>query len=111
MNKDRGKKKWQGFFMPEHVQALKAIQREDSKAPRPILSEDQIEEMELTIAEALEGNNLLELTCWKDGFLNKRVGYIKKIDPVTRKIQLLDELDTLFQIDFLSIVKVGRYYS
>ncbi|MGP9042081.1 YolD-like family protein [Cytobacillus kochii] len=110
MDKDRGMKKWQGFFMPEHVQALNSLQREDSKIPRPILSEDQIEEMERVIVEGLEENSQLALTCWKDGFLIKRVGFLKSVDPVNKRIQLFEQ-DTLHQINFLSVVQVEKFDS
>ena len=107
MLKDRGKsKKWQGFFMTEHVSALKKIDRDYYKLPRPELDETQIEEMEEMILEAYKNESLIELETWKDGYFTIRSVYVKKIDPINKKIQVIDELDSIFNIDFFSITKV-----
>lgn len=67
--------------MPEHIKMLKEVEREGLKVPRPQLSEDQIEEMETLLAESLTEKTLLEISSWKDGFFNTRVGTVEKVDP------------------------------
>jgi hypothetical protein len=41
-HKDRGMKKWNGFFMPETIKMLKDLWEDDHKTPRPHLNETKI---------------------------------------------------------------------
>ena len=45
-HKDRGMKKWNGFFMPETIKMLKDLWEDDHKTPRQHLDETKIEEMD-----------------------------------------------------------------
>lgn len=107
MNRDRGNIKWQGFFMPEHVKMLKAVEYNYGKSPRPLLDESQIEEIEERLTISLANQTMLEITTWKDGYFNSRVGFVQKIDPFNKKVFILDELDNLVSIDFFQITKVS----
>jgi hypothetical protein len=49
---------------------------------------------------------LLEITTWKNGFFTSRVGFVKKIDPLDKRIQIQDELQSIINLDFLSITNV-----
>jgi hypothetical protein len=107
MLKDRGKIKWRGaFFMPEHVKMLKQAQIEDQKVPRPLLDDGQIEEMERLILESFENDLLLEITTWKNGFFTSRVGVVKKIDSIYKKLTFVDELESSCIIDFFNLINV-----
>ena len=104
MINDRKMVKWQGaFLMPEHIKSLKNEVNNYYKTARPLLDESQIEEMEQVISESLVNKTILEITTWKEGYFNTRVGIIQKIDPYTKKIHLLDELNTNIIIDFYEI--------
>jgi hypothetical protein len=104
--RDRGSKKWQGFFLPEHVKILKDLKNDYYKVPRPELDESQIEEMEKLILESLENQILLEITTWKNGFFTSRVATVTKIDSINKKIQIQDELDSKITLDFFHITSV-----
>jgi hypothetical protein len=106
MIKDRGSKKWQGFFMPEHISLLKRLNEDYYKEPRPELVEGQIEEMEQLIISSLENNSLLEIKTWKNGFFTSRIGIVTKVDPIHKTIQIQDELDTSITINFFQIIEV-----
>lgn len=105
-HKDRGMKKWHGFFMPESVKMLKDLWQNDQKTSRPILDEIKIEEMERLLSESIVSKKLLEITTWKNGFFTSRVGYVTKIDSLNKRIQLQDELKSLISLDFFSITNV-----
>jgi hypothetical protein len=90
MLKDRGSKKWQGFFLPEHKKMLKQMEIDLQKTERPSLDEGQLEEMERLISESFQQQTLLEFTTWKDGFFTSRVGTVVKVDPLQKKIQIQD---------------------
>lgn len=106
MIKDRGIKKYQGFFMPEHIKMLRELGNDYQKVPRPQLDEDQIEVMEQLFSESLGSQTILEVTTWKNGFFTVRIGYIKKIDTLNKKVVIIDEFDTPISIDFYNITNV-----
>lgn len=107
MINDRGKaKKWQGFFMPEHIAMLKKVKEDYYKQPRPELDEGQIEEIEQLIISSLENNSLLDIKTWKNGFFTSRIGIVTKVNPIAKTIQFQDELDKTINIDFFQIVNV-----
>jgi hypothetical protein len=106
MFRDRGKKKWQSFFMPEKIKMLKELWMDDRKTPRPHLDETKIEEMEQLLIESMKTQILLEITTWKNGFFTSNLGCIKKIDPLNKKIQIQDQLESICNLDFSSITDV-----
>ena len=80
--KDRGMKKWNGFFIPETIKMLKDFWQDDHKTPRPHLDETKIEDMERLLTENMATKTLLEITIWKNGFFTSSVGFVTKIDPL-----------------------------
>lgn len=92
--------------MPEHIKMLKGADYDYHKQPRPILDESQIEEMEQLLSNSLNENTKIELSIWKNGYVNSRIGWVKKLDSINKKIQIQDELDSLFWIDFFSVIEV-----
>ncbi|MGF6947525.1 REP element-mobilizing transposase RayT [Neobacillus sp. B4I6] len=105
-HKDRGMKKWNGFFMPETIKMLKDLWEDDQKTPRPHLDETKIEEMERLLFEGMATKRLLEITTWTNGFFTSRVGFVTKIDPLKKKIQIQDELRSTINLDFFSLTNV-----
>ncbi|MGM0924674.1 MAG: YolD-like family protein [Bacillota bacterium] len=104
MLRDRGKMKWAGFFMPEHVKMLYDVESDYHKTPRPQLDEGQIEDIERLLSESLEDNVLLEITTWKNGFFSSRIAIVKKIDLYEKTIIIQDELDVEIKLRFFDIV-------
>ncbi|MBT2722702.1 YolD-like family protein [Bacillus sp. ISL-46] len=105
-HKDRGMKKWNGFFMPETIKMLKDLWEDDHKTPRPHLDKTKIEEMERLLFEGMATKKLLEITTWTNGFFTSRVGFVTKIDPLKKKIQIQDELRSTINLDFFSLTNV-----
>lgn len=105
-HKDRGMKKWHGFFMPESTKMLKALWEDDHKTSRPHLDETKIEEMERLLSESMDTKMLLEITTWTNGFFTSCVGFVTKIDPLKKRIQKQDELHSTINLDFFSITNV-----
>ena len=83
---DRGIKKWQGFFMTEHIKMLEDADLDSYKQPRPQLVEGQIEDMERMLSEGLGKQSLLEITIWQKGISHSKMELIKKLDAINKKI-------------------------
>jgi hypothetical protein len=94
------------FMMPEHVKGLKKLMNEDKKQPRPLLDETQIEEMERLLHQSLDLGHFIEVTTWRDGFFNKRVCKVTKVNLIAKTIIFQDELDSIFKVSFFHITNV-----
>jgi hypothetical protein len=105
--KDRGTKKWaSSFMMPEHMGMLRKAWRDDEKVKRPILDEDKIEQIERTICEAMESNETLAFTIWRDGYFQTFTGRVHYIDAINKHFRLKDENSTLQIVPFEYVVNV-----
>lgn len=58
---DRGTKKWTSLMLPEHVEMIKQLWAEDDFEQRPILSDQQLEENEFLLQEALENDSIVQI--------------------------------------------------
>ncbi|MFR5856232.1 MAG: YolD-like family protein [Bacilli bacterium] len=98
MNKDRGMIKWMPFnsLMNGRI-IVNNLLDEKSKIKMPILSDDEIGEIENNIINAYYTQNKIIITYYKNGYLLKTKSLIKKID-YTRKIIYLDNnINLLFR--------------
>lgn len=59
---DRGSKKWQGMMLPEHVEMLKDAEQEQYRKKKPILDEQEWEEIGQKLMEALETGEPVRVT-------------------------------------------------
>lgn len=106
--KDRGAKKWTSIFLPEHLSLLREFWEDNEKVSRPELDEHAIEEIEQLIREAMEGNVELTFTTWKNGYFQETSGFIHQIDPVNRKLKIIDSKEYITYLPFYNVVAVRR---
>lgn len=106
--RDRGLKKWHGFFMPEHISMLKKHEIEDMKVEKPILDEDLVNEINDVLVESILDGNQIQLKLWLDGVIEE-FGPLTpiKIDPYQRHLYGLHK-DGTFSISFDSIIGAYR---
>ena len=84
---DRGMKKWNAYkSLPEHDPAIRGTIGERYKVPRPVISSEEAE----MINEILVNYNgeLLDIEYYRNEELLNVTDTIKKIDTLSRKIQL-----------------------
>lgn len=102
---DRGLKKWQGFFMPEHVAQIKEMWLDDQKIKMPIWDEEQIAEFEQLIKYAKDYNLYVDLSLYEDGFERKITCSIKTLD-LLKKVIKVATAEGMESIQFDKILKV-----
>lgn len=87
--RDRGKIKWNSaFFIPQHVQMLKDMERDFLRNKKPLIDEYEIEEFENKIHEAMEYANKVKVSIWKDGFTYGYIGLVHRLDGINKVIYL-----------------------
>lgn len=81
--KGRGKIKWQAFkTIPEQYEILEQYVKDQNKIPMPLLSEDQLEEINEKVHDKIQTNRIAEISYWEDGYTTDLRCYIKKIDTL-----------------------------
>lgn len=97
MLKDRGTKKWTAMMLPEHVEGIRALIADLDKVEKPTLDEQQLEEFERIIAEAIEYQQTVTIEYWKDGYVISVVGTINHVDINTKQLRVfVNEVDRLY---------------
>ena len=102
--KDRGIMKWAPFDALEgHGTMLEEMIYSINKKAKVDLSEDEYEELNKTIKEAIEKNKEVSITYYNDGYTYDTFGHIKKIDEIN-KILILDTEEKI-EFDSVLIIK------
>lgn len=107
--RDRGNIKWTAMMLPEHVERIKQLAKDLDKVAKPIIDEQQLREMELTISHALAKNESLSITYWEDGYYKTIVGKIKYINYTTKQLHMIDQASDHFTLHFDTLINVCEF--
>ena len=106
MNKDRGMIKWMPFNSVINTkEVLSSILKEKARKRKPIISDDEIKQLEKSIIDAFYMQTTISITYYKGGYTYKYTGKIKKIDSINKLIYL-NNLKLLFN----QIIDVKDFY-
>lgn len=88
--RDRGIKKWVSLMLPEHVQSLKELEMDDYKIEKPILDQQQYEELNSLILEAITNHTPLTFSYYSNNTIEVLTGKIDFLDEIKKEIYLID---------------------
>lgn len=106
MIKDRGSKKWTAIMLPEQVAAVKQEIENDKKVSQPILDEDKIQEIEMTILEGMEYASILKYNIFRDGYFHSIIGRTVQILYLKQEIWIENDQGDTYKVHFSKIVDV-----
>ncbi|KIN41383.1 hypothetical protein B4071_4326 [Bacillus subtilis] len=106
MHRDRGAIKYTSIMLPEHLTQLKQDLIDVSKIEKPSLDDQQIEEMDLLISEALEFNKELKFKLFNNGFVENVTGRVHYINFEQQKLHVKDQNDNTVYINMNNIIGV-----
>ncbi|MCY7919178.1 YolD-like family protein [Bacillus vallismortis] len=106
MLRDRGIIKYTSIMLPEHLTQLKQDLIDVSKIEKPSLDDQQIEEMDLLVSEALEFNKELQFRLFNDGFVENVTGRVHYINFEQQKLHVEDQNDNTVYINMNNIIGV-----
>ena len=106
MIKDRGKMKWVSMMLPEHVQMLREWADEDLNEERVVLDEQQIEEINHMIAEAMEHQMLVAISYYNQKRYHVMIGHIHYYDEWKKQLNVIDRFDEAQYIKLADIMDV-----
>ena len=92
---ERGMKKWAPYkSLPEQEKYLKKLKENQEKPVRPVMSSDEMEEINEILVNYAGGELLI--TYWRNEKINRVSTTIKKIDADNKKIVLPDRKTIYF---------------
>ena len=106
MLRDRGTIKWTSLMLPEHLTQLKQDLIDVSKIEKPSLDDQQIEEMDLLVSEALEFNKELKFKLFNNGFVENVNGRVHYINFEQHRLHVKDQNDNTIYINMNNIIGV-----
>ncbi|BEV37432.1 YolD-like family protein [Bacillus stercoris] len=106
MLRDRGTIKWTSMMLPEHLTQLKQDLIDVSKIEKPSLDDQQIEEMDILVSEALEFNKELRFKLFNNGFVENVTGRIHYINFEQHRLHVKDQNDNTVYINMNNIIGV-----
>ncbi|MCB4341818.1 hypothetical protein [Bacillus phage SPbetaL3] len=106
MLRDRGTIKWTSLMLPEHLTQLKQDLIDVSKIEKPSLDDQQIEEMDILVSEALEFNKELKFKLFNNGFVENVTGRVHYINFEQQKLHVKDQNDNTIYINMNNIIGV-----
>lgn len=93
MINDRGSIKWTTLMLPEHVELLRNLRREEQKITKPILDSQEIELIDHALLAAYETNALTEITIYSKYGMKIYLGRIVKLQQQPQSVLLKLEED------------------
>ncbi|TGB04674.1 YolD-like family protein [Halobacillus salinus] len=101
---DRGTIKWTSLMLPEHVEAIQELWKEDKKIEKPILDEQKLEEIGQVLQLAMKDDLTVELQHHNGFDFSYTKMKITSIDTQTKRVRGIDQSDKLrTYIDFAEI--------
>lgn len=80
--KDRGTKKWTSIMMPEHIEKLEEMWTEQNHESMPELDEQQIQENEINIQEALQDDLKINIKYFANNKYKNIEGHLQYVIDV-----------------------------
>lgn len=108
MIRDRGKIKWTSMMLPEHVTMLREWANEDSYEARNELDEQQVEEINQIIMEAMEYSKPVIVKQYQTNRHQYRLiaGKIHYCNDLEQKFHLVQEDETICYIPYHEIIDI-----
>lgn len=104
----RGIKKWQPFkTMSEQYEQLEQYKKDQNKIDMPLLSQEQLEEINDKVKYKIEKRVIADISYWQDGYIHSIPCYISKVDQLNGIMSVIkDNGKDKVQIKLSSIVNV-----
>lgn len=106
MIRDRGRIKWTSMMLPEHVKMLRDWAHEDTYEERRDLDEQQLEEMNMAIGEAMETGSSVTITYYEKHRHRLLIGTIHHYNEFEQKLHVADKFNEAHYVRLADIVDV-----
>lgn len=102
-------KRWaMRIILPEHRAGLARQASEKRKIEKPQLDTQQIEDMEITVAESMEFGSVLAFKLYDDGFIREVIGAVHYVDHIRKEFRVKDNKGDTNLVKFADIIDVTK---
>lgn len=95
------------LMLPEHRKALSEHNEEKKKVEKPMLDEQELQEIGLVVMDALHHTLDVRVVYWDDGQYKEIIGTINKVDHLEKWIKVTSD-DDVVNIDVDCLKSVER---
>lgn len=106
MIRDRGRIKWTSMMLPEHVKMLRDWVKEDEYEQKKEMDEQQLELMNETLAEAIEFDQFVTITHYRNRMYEIVIGKIHYWDEFGQKLHVVDRFEEVHRIPITNIIDI-----
>lgn len=106
MVNDRGTIKWTSLMLPEHVELLKEMWREDHVITKPVLDTQELGVLNEQLLQALEQQLTVSLSVYKNGAITEQTGIISQLDSSGNNVILQADGDRKITVSFWDILSI-----
>ncbi len=106
MIRDRGRIKWVSMMLPEHIKLLKDWVKEDQYEERKEIDEQQLELMNMTLTEAIEFDQFVTITHYRNRNYEIVIGKIHYWDGMAQKLHIIDHFEEVHRIPITAIADI-----
>nr|WP_155111095.1 YolD-like family protein [Metabacillus mangrovi] len=94
------------MMLPEHVKLLRQWKEEERYTVKPEVDDQQLEEFNEIICQAMEDNQLLQFTVHEHEQLILHTGRIHFFDQIQQALRIVDEAGKRKMIPLTRVVKI-----
>jgi hypothetical protein len=106
MIRDRGRIKWTSMMLPEHVKLLRDWVKEDGYEQKREMDEQQLELMNETLSEAIEFDQFVTITHYRDRNYEIVIGKIHYWNELTQRLHIVDRFEEVHRIPIEAIADI-----
>ncbi|MBT2730832.1 YolD-like family protein [Bacillus sp. ISL-75] len=106
MIRDRGRIKWTSMMLPEHVKLLRDWVKEDRYEQKREMDEQQLELMNGILSEAIEYDQYVTITHYRNRNYEIVIGKIHYWDELTQRLHVIDRFDEVHRIPMDAIADI-----
>ncbi|MFF2448702.1 YolD-like family protein [Neobacillus sp. NPDC058068] len=106
MIRDRGRIKWTSMMLPEHVKLLRDWVKEDGYEQKKEMDEQQLELMNETLSEAIEFDQFVTITHYRNRNYEIVIGKIHYWNELTQRLHVVDRFAEVHRIPINAIADI-----
>ncbi|PGY13930.1 YolD-like protein [Bacillus sp. OV166] len=106
MIRDRGRIKWTSMMLPEHVKLLRDWVKEDRYEQKREMDEQHLELMNGILSEAIEYDQYVTITHYRNRNYEIVIGKIHYWDELTQRLHVIDRFDEVHRIPMDAIADI-----
>jgi hypothetical protein len=106
MIRDRGRIKWVSMMLPEHIKLLRDWVKEDQYEEQKEMDEQQLELMNATLSEAIEFDQFVTITHFRNRNYELVIGKIHYWDEMTQRLHIVDHFEEVHRIPIAAIADI-----